>query len=75
MGGKIGIETLLQNERLLLADFIVHEILSAAASERLRRDADLMMDWVTTVELVILHWTIYLHRFSDMDIMGKFHTP
>ena len=72
MGGKIGIETLLLNERLLLGDFITHEILAASASERLRRDADLMMDWVTTIELVCLHHAIYLHRFGDMDIMGKF---
>ena len=71
MGGKIGIETLLLNERLLLADFVTHEILAASASERLRRDADLMMDWVTTIELVCLHHAIYLHRFGDMDIMGK----
>lgn len=71
MGGKIGIETLLLNERLLLADFVTHEILAAAASERLRRDADLMMDWVTTVELVCLHHAIYFHRFNDMDIMGQ----
>jgi len=71
MGGKIGIETLLLNERLLLADFVTHEILAAAASERLRRDGDLMMDWVTTVELVCLHHAIYFHRFNDMDIMGQ----
>ena len=74
MGGKIGIETLLLNERLLLADFVTHEILAASASERLRRDADLMMDWVTTIELVCLHHAIYVHRFCDMDIMGECHT-
>ena len=45
-------------------------VIKAASSETLREKADLRMDWVATVELVILHWAIFVHRFKDLDIMG-----
>ena len=45
-------------------------VIKAASSETLREKADLRMDWVATVELVILHWAIFMHRFKDLDIMG-----
>merc|ERR1711990_1112032 len=72
MGGKIGIETLIQSEQFYLAEYMTHEILKAAASERLRKNADLRMDWITTVELVVLHYVIYAQRLSDMDMMGHY---
>ena len=45
-------------------------VIKASSSETLREKADLRMDWVATVELVILHWSIFAHRFKDLDIMG-----
>jgi len=70
MGGKIGVETLIQEEKRILSQFIAHEIIKASSSEVLREKGDLRMDWVATVELVILHWCIINHRFKDFDIMG-----
>jgi len=70
MGGKIGVETLIEEEKRVLSEYIAHEIIKASSSETLREKADLQMDWVTTVELVILHLAIFQHRFKDLDIMG-----
>jgi len=71
MGGKIGIETLLDIEKHFLAECIAHSVIKHSVCEKLRQSADLRMDWQTTVELSLLHYFVWEERLTQFDLDGE----
>ena len=85
-GGRIGIETMVYEEKHILAELISyysehwtwsiiwvigHLVIKAASNEELRKNADLRMDWVTTLELVQLHVEMFRERLLQLDLDGE----
>jgi len=70
-GGRIGIETMVYEEKHILAELISFFIIKAASNEELRKNADLRMDWVTTLELVQLHVEMVRERLLQLDLDGE----
>jgi len=71
MGGKIGIETLLDNEKFFLAELIAYSITRHGSCDILRKNSDLRMDWPTTLEMCLLHYFIWQDRLIQFDLDGE----
>jgi len=46
-------------------------VIKGASNETLRQNADLRMDWTTTIELVYLHWFLVQERLLQLDLDGE----